>query len=67
MARTICGLKEALSNLEKSARNVGLVINQEKTVYMYSGKEITLQQDLVIGCHTFKIVDSLKYLGTMVK
>jgi hypothetical protein len=43
MAHTISGLKEAFSILEKSARSMGLVINQEKTVYMYSGKDITLQ------------------------
>jgi sorting nexin-29 len=51
MARTISRLNEALSNLEKPARNMGLVINQEKTVYMYSGKDITLQHDIVIGSH----------------
>jgi sorting nexin-29 len=39
MARTIPGLNEAFLNLEKSARNMGLIINQEKTVYMYSGKD----------------------------
>jgi sorting nexin-29 len=51
MACTISGLKEAFSNLEKSARNMGLVINQEKTVYINSGMDIALQQDLVIGSH----------------
>jgi sorting nexin-29 len=66
MARTINGLKEAFSDLEKSARNTGLVTNQEKTVYMHIGKDITLQQDLVIGNHTCKRVDNFKYLGTMV-
>jgi hypothetical protein len=45
---------------------MGLVINQEKTVYMYSEKDITLQQDLVTGNHTFKTVDNFKYLGRMV-
>jgi sorting nexin-29 len=39
MARTIPGLNEAFLNLEKSARNMGLIINHEKTVYMYSGKD----------------------------
>jgi sorting nexin-29 len=34
MAHTIPGLNEAFLNLRKSARNMGLVINQEKTVYM---------------------------------
>jgi hypothetical protein len=48
-ARTIPGLNEAFPNLEKSGRNMGLVINQEKTVYMHSGKDATLHQDLVIG------------------
>jgi hypothetical protein len=65
MAPTISELKEAFSNLEKSAINMGLVINQEKTVYMYGGKDITLQQDFVIGNHTFKRVDNFKYLVTM--
>ena len=39
MARTTLGLNEAFLKLEKSSRNMGLVINQEKTVYMYSGKD----------------------------
>jgi len=66
MACTTPGLNEAFINLGKSARNTGLIINQEKTVYMYSGKDTSLRQDLVIGNYTFKRVDSFKYLGTMV-
>ena len=66
MARTILGLSESFLNLEKCAKNVGLVINQEKTVYMYSGKDTTLHQDLAIGNYLFKRVDNLKYLGTKV-
>ena len=66
MARTIPGLSEAFLNLEKSARNMGLVINQEKTVYMHSGKDTTLHQDLATGNYVFKRVGSFKYLGTMV-
>jgi sorting nexin-29 len=66
MARTIPGLSEAFLNLEKSARNVVLVINQEKTVYMYSGKDTISHQDLAIGNYVFNRVDSFKYLGTMV-
>jgi len=38
LARTTLGLNEAFLNLEKSARNMGLVISQEKTVYMYKWK-----------------------------
>jgi len=45
---------------------MGLVINQEKTVYMYSGKDTTLHQDFAIGNYLFKRVDNFKYLGTMV-
>jgi len=48
MPRTIPGLSEAFLNLEKSARNMGLVINQENTVYMHSGKDTTVHQDLAI-------------------
>jgi len=66
MAHTIPGLNEAFLGLEKSARNMRLVINQEKTVYMHSGKDTTLHQDLAIGNYMFKRVDSCKYLGTLV-
>jgi len=52
MARTTPGPNEAFLNLEKSARNMGLIINQEKTVYMYSGKDTSSHQDLVIGNYT---------------
>jgi hypothetical protein len=45
---------------------MGLVINQEKTVHMYSGKNTTLHQDFAIGNYIFKRVDNFKYLGTMV-
>ena len=44
---------------------MGLVINQEKTVYMYGGKDTALHQDLAIGNYVFKGVDNFKYLGTM--
>ena len=54
MARTTPGLNEAFLKFEKSARNMGLIINQEKTVYMYSGKDTSPCQDLVIGNYTFK-------------
>jgi hypothetical protein len=67
MARTLPGLYEAFLNLEKSARNMELVINQKKTVYMHSGKDTTLHLDLTVGNYTFKRVDNFKYLGTMVK
>jgi hypothetical protein len=45
---------------------MGSAINQEKTVYMYSGINITLHQDLAIGNYIIKGVDNFKYLGTMV-
>jgi uncharacterized membrane protein YvbJ len=66
MARKIPGLNEAFLNLEKSARNVELVINKKKTVYTHSGKDTTLHQDLAIGSYTFKSVDNFKYRGTMI-
>ena len=66
MAHTIPGLNESFLNLEKTARNMGLVINQEKMVYMHSGKDTTLHQDLAIGNYVFKRVDNFKYLDTVV-
>ena len=46
--------------------SLGLVINQEKTVYMHSGKDKILHQDFAIGNYVIKRVDNFKYLGTMV-
>ena len=66
MARAIPGLSEAFINLKKPARNMGFVINQEKTVYMQSGKDTILHQDLAIGNYIIKRVDNFKYLGTVV-
>ena len=66
MACRTPGLNEAFLKLEKSARNMGLIINQEKAVYMYSGKDTSPLQDLVIGNYIFKRVDNFKYLGTVV-
>ena len=45
---------------------MGLVINQEKTVYTHGGKDTKLHQDLAIGNYVIKRVDNFKYLGTMV-
>jgi len=39
MPHTTPGLNEAFLKLEKSARNMGLIINQEKMLYMYSGND----------------------------
>jgi len=64
MTRTTLGLNEAFLNMEKSARNMGLVINQGK--YIYSGKDTTLHQDFAIGNFVFKRMDNFKHLGTMV-
>jgi len=66
MTHTTLGLNEAFLNLEKSARNMGLVINQKTVVYMYSVKDTTLHHDFAIGNYVFKRVDNFKYLGTMV-
>jgi ribosomal protein S3 len=66
MARTVPGLKEAFLNLEKFARKMELVLNQEKTVYMHSGKDTILHQDFTIGNYTSKRVDNFKYLGAVV-
>jgi hypothetical protein len=45
---------------------MGLIIYQEKTVYMHGGRDTTLHQDLAIGNYIFKRADNLKYLGTIV-
>ena len=65
MAHTISGLNEAFLKLEKSARNMGLVINQEK-MCMHSGKDTTSHQDLAIGNYVFERVENFKYLGKVV-
>ena len=45
---------------------MGLVINQEKTVYKHSGKDAILHQNLAIGNYVFKRVDNFKYLDKII-
>ena len=45
---------------------MGLVINQEKTVYKHSGKDAILHQNLAIGNYVIKRVDNFKYLDKII-
>ena len=45
---------------------MGLVLNQEKTVYIYSGKDTIWNQDLAIGNYVYKGVGYFKCLGTII-
>jgi hypothetical protein len=43
---------------------MGLVINQEKTVYMYSGREENSPKSFSLGEYVFHTVDNFSYLGS---
>jgi hypothetical protein len=64
MSCTMMGLNESFISFEKSACQMGLVINQEKTVYMYSGRKENSLELLSLGEYVFCRVDNFNYLGS---
>jgi hypothetical protein len=63
MSCTMMGLKESFISFEKSACKMGLVINQEKTVYMYSGRKENSPELLSLGEYIFHGVNSFQVFG----
>jgi hypothetical protein len=66
MSRTLGGLKDTFTSLMKSAQKMGLEIIQEKTLYMYSGKDGNKPNSISIGEYKFQRVDRFKYVGSMI-
>ena len=68
VARNSEALREAFLSLEAAAKEVGLVVNSKKTMYLVSDP-ITLDvplTPLTVGDHTFEAVDSFTYLGSLI-
>jgi hypothetical protein len=58
------GLKERFIPFERSAHKIGSVINQEKTVCMYSGRKENSPELLSLGEYVFRRVDNFRYFGS---
>lgn len=63
-ARSERALREAFLALEASARNMGLVVNEEKTKYMRVGGAGTQSPYFEVGHFKFEKVKSFTYLGS---
>jgi len=62
--------QEVAHTVEKliaSSRNMGLLINETKTKYMFMARHVPIMNDLVVGPYTFERVDDFKYLGVNIK
>ena len=66
MLRTLGGLKDTFTSLMESAQKMGLEIIQEKTLYMYSGKDGNKPNSISVGEYKFQRVDRFKYVGSMI-
>jgi endonuclease/exonuclease/phosphatase family metal-dependent hydrolase/ribosomal protein S28E/S33 len=65
MARSLVGAKEVLVNLDSSAREVGLRINENKTKVMTQTRRNTpIRQNLTVADYNFENVENFVYLGT---
>jgi hypothetical protein len=50
----------------ESAQKMGLEINQEMTMYMYSGKNGNKSNSISIRKYKFQRADRFRYLGSMI-
>jgi hypothetical protein len=67
MSQTLHRLKHTFTSLKESAQKMGLETNQEKTMYMYSGKDGNKPNSISIGEYKFQRADRFKYLGSMIE
>jgi hypothetical protein len=59
-------VREAFENLERTAREMGLRVNEGKTKYMEGTTRPTNQKVLKVKNYEFECVNEFKYLGTLV-
>ena len=68
--RTYKGIVDTYTSLKREAARVGLIINENKTKYMKTGRATVPQQQenkVVIDNQTFDIVDEFVYLGALAR
>ncbi|KAF6214380.1 hypothetical protein GE061_009120 [Apolygus lucorum] len=68
MTRTVRDLKSAFSSLILAAANMGLTVNQGKTKYMVSNRNLNeiRTPNILIGLYQFERVETSTYLGSTV-
>jgi sorting nexin-29 len=64
--RTETAVREVFENLEITAREMGLQVNEGKTTYMEVTSRPTNQKVLKVKNYEFESVNEFKYLGTLV-
>jgi sorting nexin-29 len=65
-ARTLMALKEVFLLLEKAAKRMGLLVNEQKTKYMVSGHNHFKEWYFVVGDYEFEHVETFSYLGSVI-
>jgi hypothetical protein len=66
IGRTERAVREASENFERTARQMGLRVNEGKTEYMEVTTRPTNQKVLKVKNYEFECVNEFKYLGTLV-
>lgn len=66
LGRSVPAIREIFGNLEKAAKEIGLVVNEQKTKLMVQSKKRKNQigQNITIGDYNFEVVDNFSYLGS---
>lgn len=59
-------VREAFANLQETAREVGLIINEDKIKFMVQiRRRNRLGQNVNIGDHNFEVVNNFSYLDSV--
>jgi hypothetical protein len=66
VARTLMALKEVVLSLEKAAKRIGLLVNEQKTKYMVSAHSHFKEKCFIVGSYKFERVEKFSYLGSLI-
>jgi sorting nexin-29 len=64
-ARTPMILKEVFLSLEKAAKRIGLLVNEQKTKYKVSGHSHLKGRYIIVAVYKFERVEKFSYLGSL--
>jgi hypothetical protein len=66
MGRTKRAISEAYGELKERAKDVGLIVNVEKTKAMVQSRGLEKGKTLTVEDHKIEVVRRFKYLGTVI-
>lgn len=66
VGRNLTSVKDAFQELQDGAKEIGLVINSEKTKYMVASSSQRTAEHFQLGDNTFERVNNFTYLGSEV-